>query len=205
MSTGASQPATRAAPLDLKVLNKSSAKLGTFIVRIAHGRVVDYNFKQKGTDKPVVGHKFEACLVGVTAENYCIGFVRGSVPACKAAAQKFTDGSCWLLSKVSLDNYTASAYTSTPVAVRIDLDKSTLQHTAEDSGVPPPAVHPVPPRTVADAGRIWTNKCTDLLAMVKSVSRDRTSKSGDAIADVVLGDDSKVDGDVLGSDYSGRL
>ena len=74
---------------------------------------------------------------------------------------------------------------------------STVETAGTLDGVPQPAVHPVPPRTVADAGRINTNKCTDLLALVKSVSRERTSKTSVPIADVVLVDDSKVDGDAL--------
>ena len=152
---------------------------------------------QKGTGTSVTAHKFEVWLAGIKCENYCVGFVRGPAATCEAAAKKFTDGSCWLLSKVSLDTYTTSAYISTPVAVRVDLGKSTVENAGTLSGVPQPAVHPVPPRTVADAGRINTNKCTDLLALVKSVFRERTSKTSVPIADVVLVDDSKVDGDAL--------
>ena len=53
---------------------------------------------------------------------------------------------------------------------------------------------PDPPRTVADVARINTNKTTDLLAFVKSVSPERSTKSGNVVADVELLDDSKVDG-----------
>ena len=42
--------------------------------------------------------------------------------------------------------------------------------------------------------RINTNKTTDLLAFVKSVSPERSTKSGNVVADVELLDDSKVDG-----------
>jgi len=193
----ASQLVMPAAPLDLNLLNKSSARLATFVVRIFKGRCAAYTYNQKGTGTSVTAHKFEAWLVGLKCENYCVGFVRGPAATCEAAAKKFTDGSCWLLSKVSLDTHTTSAFIYTPVAVRVDLRKSTAENAGTLSGVPQPAVHPVPPRTVADAGRINTNKCTDLLALVKSVSRERTSKTSVPIADVVLVDDSKVDGDAF--------
>ena len=64
---------------------------------------------------------------------------------------------------------------------------------SNDGSATQPAAQPVPPRTVADVARITTNKTTDLLAFVKSVTRDRKSKSGEDIADVVLLDDSKTD------------
>ena len=91
-----------------------------------------------------------------------------------------------------MDTHTAFAYISTPVAVRVHLGKSTVENAGTLSGVPQPAAHPVPPRTVADVGRINTNKCTDLLAL-----RERTSKTNVPIADVVLVDDSKVDRDAF--------
>ena len=100
---------------------------------------------QKGTGTSVTAHKFEAWLVGLKCENYCVGFVRGPAATCEAAAKKFTDGSCWLLSKVSLDIYMAFAYIFTPVAVRVDLGKSTVESAGTFSGVRHPAVHPVLP------------------------------------------------------------
>ena len=145
MASGASQLVMTAAPLDLNLLNKSSARLATFVVRIFKGRCVAYTYNQKGTGTSVTAHKFEAWLVGIKCENYCVGFVRGPAATCEAAAKKFTDGSCWLLSKVSLDTHTAFAYISTPVAVRVDLGKSTVENAGTLSGVPHPAVHPVPP------------------------------------------------------------
>ena len=100
---------------------------------------------QKGTGTSVTAHKFEVWLAGIKFENYCVGFVRGPAATCEAAAKKFTDGSCWRLSKVVLDIFTTSAYFSTPVAVRVDLGKSTVENAGTLSGVPHPAVHAVPP------------------------------------------------------------
>ena len=44
-----------------------------------------------------------------------------------------------------MDTHTAFAYISTPVAVRDDLGKSTVENAGTLSGVPHPAVRPVPP------------------------------------------------------------
>ena len=73
MASGASQLVMTAAPLDLNLLNKSSARLATFVVRIFKGRCVAYTYNQKGTGTSVTAHKFEAWLVGIKCVNYCVG------------------------------------------------------------------------------------------------------------------------------------
>ena len=51
--------------------------------------------------------------------------------------------------------------------------------------------HPVPPRSVADLRRITTNRCADLIAMIKQASTDkRKSKKDEEIVDVELVDNS---------------
>ena len=83
--------------------------------------------------------------MGRKAESYCVGFVKGSAAACKSAAEKFTDGTMWVLSKAVLDTYTSPAYISTPVPFRIDLSKSNLEEAKELSGADQPAVCLIPP------------------------------------------------------------
>ena len=184
------------APMDLAVLSKSSAKLATFVVALHGGRVFDYSYTGKKDGKCITAHRFEVHLVGIKGESYCLGFVKGPRQQCEKAKADYKDGSMWLLSKVVLDSYTASNYISTPVPFRVDLAKSLMKPMADLSGAPQPALHPIPPRTVADVAGINTTRCTDLLALVKSVGPERTSTSGYQIADVVLLDDSKV-GDEL--------
>ena len=141
-----------ATPLDLNLLSKGSARGATFVVRVAQGRCVEYTYTQKGSNNRTTAHQFEAYLVGIRGEGYCVGFVRGPLATCKAAAEKFADGSSWHLSKVCLDTKTPSALISTPAPLRVDLSKSTLTAANSDSGATQPAAHPVPPRTVAMAG-----------------------------------------------------
>ena len=91
-----------------------------------------------------------------------------------------------------LDTYTNSNYISTPVPFRVDLHKSTMKKMADESGAPQPALHPIPPRTVADVADINTTRSTDLLAFIKSIGPERSTTSGFRIADVGLLDDSKI-------------
>ena len=73
MASGASQLVMTAAPLDLNLLNKNSARLAAFVVRIFKGRCVAHTYNQRGTGTSVTAHKFEAWLVGIKCENYCVG------------------------------------------------------------------------------------------------------------------------------------
>ena len=69
MASGASQLAMTAAPLDLNLLNKNSARLATLVMRIFQGRCDAYTYNQKGTGTSVTAHKFEAWLRSIKCEN----------------------------------------------------------------------------------------------------------------------------------------
>ena len=103
-----------ASSLDLGALNKSSARIASFVVAVTGGRVIEYTFTQKKDGKTIHAHRFETRLVGMKAESYCIGSVKGSAAACKSAAEEFVDGSTWTLSKAALDTYTSPSCISTP-------------------------------------------------------------------------------------------
>ena len=82
-----------------------------------------------------------------------------------------------------------SWFISTPMPFRVDLTKSRMtiwdagDETLMELHVSHPK-HPVPPRSVADVARITTNRCTDLIAMIKEVStQTRKNKSDDDIVD----------------------
>ena len=173
----------------LQALNKSSGRLASFGVRAYGGTQVSYTYVSKRDQKSVTAHKFEVYLVGSSAEEYCVGFVKGSQEQCVQANQKFHSGSIWIMSKVCFDNYTGAAYISTPVPLRVDLTK-TIMTAADQSHEAQMAHHPVPPRSVADVARIKTNRSTDLIAVVKHVSEGRKTKSDEQVADVTLADGS---------------
>ena len=122
----------------------------------------------------MTAHKFEIWLVGTDANDYCIGYVKGSEAECKKAKQQYIDGSVCELSKVLFDNITTAGYTSTPIPLRVDLKKSTV-FVLDKSNAANAALYasmptaPIPPRTVADVARINSNKNMDIIAMVKSI------------------------------------
>ena len=176
--------------MDLQALNKTSAKIATFPVRLTGGRVESYEYNSKKTGDKITAHKFEVFMIGLKATSYCKGFVKGSRSDVQEAQRKFPDGSMWTLSKVNLDTYTQAQFISTPVIFRVDMARSTLE-VSTFSGVAQPAEHAVPPRTLAETVKITTNRSTDLLAVIKSVANERKSKSEQDIADVTLIDDSK--------------
>ena len=201
-SGGASQPV--AAMTHLQNLNKSSARLATFPVRCWGGRLVEYTYQNRTNKAVVQAHKFETVLVGQNAQEYCIGFVKGTKAVCNEAMAKYPDGSVFTLSKVCFDGYTQAAFISTSVQFRVDLTKSQITilddtsdtHGALCRGMPE---KPQPPRTVAECARIGTNRSTDLIAMIKAVSPgQRRSRSGEDIVDVELMDNSESSPGKLG-------
>ena len=140
---------------------------------------------------------------GADANDYCIGYVKGSEAECKKAKQQYVDGTVCELSKVLFDTSPSAGYTSTPIPFRVDMKKSTLSfldksneaHAAIYASMP---TAPIPPRTVADVARINSNKNMDIIAMVKSMAKRRESKSGQyEIIDVELVDNSKSSDDKI--------
>ena len=76
-------------------------------MRVVGAKTSEYTFMSKRDTKPVTQHKFEAWLVGISAQGYCVGFVKGTQAAVKQAQTKYTEGSVWALSKVVFDTYTS--------------------------------------------------------------------------------------------------
>ena len=93
-----------ATSIPLHALNKSSARVAKFAVRPWKGHVESYTFISKRTGQEVTAHKFECWLIGNNAQQYCIGFVKGTEVQCKVAQGKFSEDTVWSLSKVVLDS-----------------------------------------------------------------------------------------------------
>ena len=130
----------------LSALNKSSAKLAAFHVRIVHPHKQTYQYISRRNGKQVEAHKFEAYLVGETPEQYCMAKVGGTEQHINAAAERFSDGSLWILSKVVFDTAQQAAYIGSPLQFCIDLSKSTLEPI---TGAPDWPSSVLPTRTVA--------------------------------------------------------
>ena len=184
---------------ELHALNKASARIAQFLVRVCDPQAIDYEFKSKRDGSMVKQRKFECLLVGEKPASYCIGALKGSQKEVQAALSKFTASSTWTLSKVIFDGHADPAYVNAPIKLRVDLSKSQLE--PHDPKVQAElcrlvAQYPVPPRTVAETVQITTTRATDLIAVAKTISITRETKGG-AVADVVLIDESKMGNDAM--------
>ena len=96
-----------AALVGIGALNRSSAKVATFAVKLAGGKVIQYEYTSKKDGNKVTALKFEVWMIGENPAEYCIGYVKGNKAVCDKAAGTYKDGSVWALSKVAFDAFTA--------------------------------------------------------------------------------------------------
>ena len=89
-SGGAAEPAA-IGYLTLAAMNKGSAKIGAFLVRVAHPVVSTYSYKRKSDGGTATQHKFSCLLLGASEDaesnctsSYCMGLGRGSEAQVKA-------------------------------------------------------------------------------------------------------------------------
>ena len=173
---------------NLKEFNTNSAKRASFPGTIFNGKVHMYDYEAKTAKKTVTAHKFECTLVGQDAHHYVKAFLKGSENDAKSAHKKYTDGSRWILSKASLDTWTKSAYISTPLQFRINLEKTTMKKV--EGAVQEMPLEPIPPRTIAETIGITTDKAQDILCLVKHTKDRRKIPDGTVLTDALLVDGS---------------
>ena len=92
---------------------------------------------------------------------------------------------------------TSITFVSTPVPFRLDVAKSKMESIKDNELCKKMPQEPVPARSVADTARITSKMSTDLIAIVKDVGEQRTTKSGLVVADVTLIDNSETSAGVL--------
>ena len=188
-SNGAFQPVRVQQPLN--ALTRSSARFAHFLVRLTGARKIEYTYLNRRTNSEMKAQRFETWIVGENPQHYCLGIIKGSAQDIQQALLRYEEGSVWELSKVNFDNSVQLHYISTPVAVRVELTKSTLRRLPNQDM----SKHPVPPRSVAEVSCIKSSRNTDLIALVKYVDpTKRKSKKDVDIADVELVDTSETSG-----------
>ena len=71
--------------LTLEAMNKSSARIGTFVVRVSRPQVNCYSFKRRSGQGQATQHKYSCLLLGAPEEAgasgtscYCMGVYKGS-------------------------------------------------------------------------------------------------------------------------------
>ena len=93
--SGASEP-TVCHYLMLESMNKSSARIGVFLVRLSRPQVGSYSYKRRSGIGSVTQHKFSCLLLGAPEEPdaigtscYCMGVFKGSEGQVKAMSEKY--------------------------------------------------------------------------------------------------------------------
>ena len=205
--SGAPEPAV-CHYLMLDSMNKSSARICTFLARLSRPRVGSYSYTRRSGTGTVTQHKFSCLLLGAPEQLdatgtscYCMGICKGSEDQVKAMGEKYKEGTAVKLSKVTFDGSVNAQYIHTPLQIVVDMGKTTIHIMS-----PPELLlsglqlgsEVVPPRTVAETSSIRSSKSTDVLAMLKSISESRKCKSGEDVADAIL-----IDGSSNASQHAG--
>ena len=91
--SGAPEPAV-CHYLMLESMNKSSARIGMFLVRLSRPQVGSYSYKRRSGSGTATQHKFSCLLLGAPEEPdaigtscYCMGVFKGSEGQVKAMIQ----------------------------------------------------------------------------------------------------------------------
>jgi len=179
--------------LQLSEVNSSSAKVGSWLVRVAFPYIDEFAFQDKN-GKQVTGQKFICTLVGVGDAQYMPGVVKGTAAKVKQALDKFREGTLWKLSKIALDTKSDAKYVSGPLKNTILLSQPTqvdpiLAGVPEDKIVPR---RPVPISTLSNIIALTGKKHVDIIGLVFEVgSSDVVATSiGERVrTNVVLIDD----------------
>jgi len=179
----------------LSALNRSSANIAQFLIVVYQPKRTTYQYMQMRGNREVTAHKLQCLLLGPSETDgttaYAAAIVKGTKEFVGGAMEKYTHNSRWVLSKVVFDGVGDAKYVSAPLKFRVDLSKSLVQALDSNNMAVRLAKYPVPPRTVSETAGISDTRSTDLLAIVKSQSTPRPTKS-DVVADVELVDGSTM-------------
>ena len=127
---------------DLKALNTSSAKIGSFNVRVNQPHAYEYSFTSKRSSQKEMSEKIECRLVGSDEEVYVMAVAKGKRDV-EEAKKKFTPDSTWTFTNIQFETNSDPAYISSALKLSVDLKKSI--HKKFDDGTGTFAKFIVPP------------------------------------------------------------
>lgn len=161
--------------IPLARLNKDSAKVGEFYVRVVAPKVKKFQYNSKWSGVQQQGQRFTCHLVGYDDACYLRGEVGGSSGAVDIASNKFLDGTAWKLSKTCLDARAKAAYISGPLKMVINLEKTICTAILEGAKEEEHLKKTIsPPCRVADAAVLKSQMTFDLLAIAREVTPPRS-------------------------------
>lgn len=160
----------------LATLNPHNAKYASWAVRVLHARVERYTFTTKG--ETVEATRFVCLLVSEDPSSYCIGNVKFSFrdkQAAAKAAEKFLEGTAWLLKTPVLDTQMQSKYEGASVKVVVLLSGQTqcaaiLAGSSQEKAL---ARWVEPPLRLKDIVALQDQQRVDFVALLKSIDEPR--------------------------------
>ena len=193
--------------LPLEALSKANARHGIFLVRVHKPSKGYYTYTKRAGTGQHTQHKFECLLLGVAdGENdantgiYAMGLAKHEEKSVAAMETKWPEGTVLKLSNVVFEGSIGKENIHTPMPMVICLKRTRVDIMAETEVLMNHVKlgrHAVPPRTIADIDKIRTNKATDVLAYLKTLTSTRACHNGQEVADGILVDDSeKASGNV---------
>ena len=176
-------------------LTEQSARVGAWLLSVVTApRTDEYQWSRGNTTGS--GKKFECLLVSEDSTEYCLGLFRrkgkepGATKEFTAAAAKFTKGSIWKASRITLAN-TDPKYLGCSHKVAIDLNSSTFQPVLQSTAKMPSQA--TPPEDLYTLLQCIPGQVIDVIAIVTNVSeasRKTTSYGERDLVTVTIMDDS---------------
>ena len=161
--------------IPLARLNKDSAKVGEFYVRVIAPKMKKYTYTSKWNQKEQQGQRFTCHLVDYDLKCYLRGEVAGKPEQVDAAYKKFLAGTAWKLSKTCLSAKATPAWIGGPLKMVIDLEKTACTAILEGAKEEVHLKKTIsPPGKVSDAMVLTSQVTFDLLAMVREIGTKRT-------------------------------
>ena len=162
--------------MDLGMLNQSSAKVGTFAVRVYEPQIVEWEYDYKGQKK--TGRRFSCTLLGKKQGSYCEATVKGAPAKIDEALKKYKHGEIYLLSKVRLNARAKTEYINTDLKIEVAMDLSTFALVVGGGTDQPAAALPLPyltPQTTcAEIVGIQGRRRFDIVGLVRSTAEQRS-------------------------------
>ncbi len=183
--------------LALQELSASSAKAGTWMVRVQLGFVETYEYMNRKQEK-VSAKAFKCLLVGETSTEYVAAVFKGSNTAVTAAKGRFGDGSVWVMSKVAFDK-TDAVHISASIKLLVLLSGSTVMNAvaaASQGQCAAPSMMPEPRPKISDIMELTGAAAFDCLGLLQECSDTRqveTSRGSRTVFNIVISDDSGAD------------
>jgi hypothetical protein len=171
-----------------ELLNQETGQTGAYELRVVRAEKSEYEYPWQG--KQIKTQKVQVLFQSRKPEEYCLGAAKlqkKDKKELEQVLQRFATGTTWKLTKVQLLDDKA-CFIHTACRITIYLRKTQATALLQSASFPPT---PVPTTTIADVIQLKQMQRFDLMAIPQEILAERSSRTGQIIADVRLTDGSK--------------